>query len=444
MLSKIQRGNPPDSLHNIKHPEAKALIEACLKLNPEDRPSAKQLLDHNFFITKKEDSRTTTNDMMRTKEEIMTEGKSVEEIQEMCTNMLEAARKEAHEIVRKATQEAEEILKIARATVRATATAREEKDNALSLGFNVSTSKGLENPEENTGINTEILEKKKNNQSGMPDMGISQDLTSGEDSSQDLMRSFGGANAGSSATGDLLGAISREMESSTLAAASSRKKKMKTLPRLNSGIKDLAGITVDVFNEDCPLPSNSSHHHPPTSSSGERKSNRHQRKPTTSFDKLLNGAITGLRMASTLSDVVRTEEEVQQIFLSYANKATGTRVLPIHSLRSLCTEFGLTMTDSEFRSFVLTFGSNDDGGGGMTTTDSVTLPQFLMWWRRQNVAPRGNSIIGRRGSALPRTVLMQELKNKYHGAGSMVAPDRLHVKKLTLKDNTFVPPELVS
>ena len=345
----------------------------------------------------------------------MTEGKSVEEIQEMCTNMLEAARKEAHEIVRKATQEAEEILKRARATERATVRAtEEEKDNALSLGFNVSTSKSLENPEENTDIDT--------------------GMGSSKDSSQDLMRSFSGENAGSSATtGDLLGGISREMESSTLAVASSRKKKMKTLPRLNSGIKDLAGITVDVFNEDCPLPNN-----------GERKSNRHQRKPTTSFDKLLNGAITGLRMASTLSDVVRTEEEVQQIFLSYANKATGTRVLPIHSLRSLCTEFGLTMTDSEFRAFVLTFGSNNDGGGGMTTTDSVTLPQFLMWWRRQNVAPRGNSIIGRRGSALPRTVLMQELKNKYHGAGSMVAPDRLHVKKLTLKDNTFVPPELVS
>ena len=61
----------------------------------------------------------------------------------------------------------------------------------------------------------------------------------------------------------------------------------------------------------------------------------------------------------------------------------------------------------------------------------------MEWWDRQGISYTKTT---RRGSALPRTRLVQELKNKYHRVGSMGAPALLHVKKISMKDNTFIPP----
>ena len=46
---QVTSGVPPECLEKIELPEARTIIEQCIRLKKEERPSAKQLLELPFF-----------------------------------------------------------------------------------------------------------------------------------------------------------------------------------------------------------------------------------------------------------------------------------------------------------------------------------------------------------------------------------------------------------
>lgn len=49
MIFPISQGIRPQSLEKVETPEIKEIIDQCTKLNKEERPSIKQLLQHEIF-----------------------------------------------------------------------------------------------------------------------------------------------------------------------------------------------------------------------------------------------------------------------------------------------------------------------------------------------------------------------------------------------------------
>ena len=49
IYKKVTNGIPPQSLDKVEDPEIKEIIDKCIRLNKEERPAIKQLLQHEFF-----------------------------------------------------------------------------------------------------------------------------------------------------------------------------------------------------------------------------------------------------------------------------------------------------------------------------------------------------------------------------------------------------------
>jgi serine/threonine protein kinase len=469
LLQRIQKGEPPNSLKDIKHALTQDLISACLQIDPEKRPSAKDLLTHDFFKTTKEDAKTTTESMIRTEEEKIdaTQITDPKVARELCQKILQQAKEQAKNIIADAKEQAKNIMSNARME------AQRAKRPSLTVDFLSADSNSMDQQNtQGSTVNTEDLLGLSSG--GVVDGLQGQGQGQGQnDSDQELMRSFSGAVSSQGETGDLLGELVQinkqlnngrqqsQTPSPTMTTGSGgggggdqpkASKRRTKLIRLNSGIRDLAG-SIDEYMEVAVMDESNREQameEVKTAEAGGRGEPGHHRVMTSSFDKLLHGAVTGLRVATTMSAVARTKEDVQKIFLDYANDDTQT--LPKDQLRTLCTAFGIDMSDTDLRAFWISLGSSvkkigdqaensvdiDDQGEVQEEHEKeVTLEQFMEWWDRQGISYTKTT---RRGSALPRTRLVQELKNKYHRVGSMGAPALLHVKKISMKDNTFIPP----
>jgi WNK lysine deficient protein kinase len=49
IYKKVTNGIPPQAMDKVEDPEIKEIIDSCIRLNKEERPSIKQLLQHEFF-----------------------------------------------------------------------------------------------------------------------------------------------------------------------------------------------------------------------------------------------------------------------------------------------------------------------------------------------------------------------------------------------------------
>ena len=493
LLINIQKGRPPLSLQTINHKESVELITACLKFNGDERPSAAELLEHVFFKTTKTDSKTTTKDMLiqvidndqlngnyqEYKDEAL-HSSDVEVVKAACIRMVEHARQTCNAMVEQAKEESKQsgsaLKKTLPQSIRQPSLEIDLlSDNAGSsvhtedlLGLSDTGTKGVVSGSGSNGSPT----------SGAPMILRVKKIS---DNTADLMSSFIGTNdsGGSSGggEGDLLGELN----------APSKSRPKKKLLRLNSGINELASsyegkstsTTIsteeELNDEDCKLliaakmvvgegekkeEVASEQASKQDVETNEGAANTKVKKPTSSYDTLLNNTVTGLRMGTAISDVARSRADVKRIFYECA---LPTKTLTDEQFITLCSEFGLSKEEAD--AFLLVFhckkGEGDGDGEGEREGEGeaeargkeISLDQFLQWFDKQCTSLRGNTQNARRSSSAVNTSLVEELKKKYHSSsaggssaggekrvGGGVAPKLLEVKKLSLKDNTLIPP----
>ena len=49
IYKKVVNGIPPQSIDKVEDPEIKDIIVRCIRLNKDERPSIRELLNHEFF-----------------------------------------------------------------------------------------------------------------------------------------------------------------------------------------------------------------------------------------------------------------------------------------------------------------------------------------------------------------------------------------------------------